>query len=134
MPSILIVDDDPDHLEFVATVVGRAGYSAYKAQDSAQCVVLADVVAPDLLVINLAMPGLDSVVLTTRTRARGNRTPIIGMTDGGPGLTPESQRAFLAAGATRLIAKPFSGGELLRLVDDLIGVGFHGSGFASAAE
>lgn len=129
MPSILIVDDDPDHLEFVAAVVGRAGYSAYKAQDSAQCVVLADVVAPDLLVIDLAMPGLDSVVLTTRTRARGNLTPIIGLVGGGTGLQPETQQTFLAAGATRLIAKPFSSGDLLRLIDDLVGVGF-----ASAAE
>lgn len=134
MPSILIVENDPHNLEFIAATVGRAGYSVYKAQDSAQCVVLADIVSPDLIVTNLAMPGLDSIVLTTRTRAKGNNTPIVGMTGGASGPTPEALEVFLAAGRTRLIAKPFSGGELLRQIDDLVGVGFDGAGIASAAE
>jgi len=134
MSSILIVDDDPSHLEFVSAAVDRAGYTVYKAQDSAQCVVLADIVAPELIVTDLAMPGFDSVVQTTRASENGSSTLIIGMSGGSASPNQEALRAFQAAGGTRLIAKPFIGGELLRLIDDLVGVGFDGAVAVSPAK
>jgi CheY-like chemotaxis protein len=57
--TILIADDHEDNRELLHLVLRRAGYSVREAKDGSECLELARAEAPDLIVMDLSMPGLD---------------------------------------------------------------------------
>jgi len=67
--TILVVDDNPTNLKLVSDVLEFEGYDILKAVDAEQAqVVLADTI-PDLILMDIALPGMDGLTLTRKLKA-----------------------------------------------------------------
>jgi CheY-like chemotaxis protein len=89
VPSVLIVDDDRAIVDALATLLIEEGYEVRRAYNGLSALDEAAIAAPDLVLSDIAMPGLDGISLTQRLRERG--IPVIllsaAMTDPGiPGV------------------------------------------------
>ncbi len=110
--QILIVEDEPSIAEVVSLYLRRAGYEVRSVGDG--LAALAEVASrrPDLLILDLMLPGMDGHEVTRRLRAEGD-TPIIMLT----ARRTESDRiAGLEMGADDYVVKPFSAQELVSRV------------------
>jgi two-component system, OmpR family, response regulator ResD len=116
--SVLVVDDEPTIGEVVCRYLQRAGYETHVALDGIEAVEAAAARDPDLIVLDLMLPGLDGLEAMRRIRANGGRrTAIILLTARGE----ESDRVIgLRLGADDYIVKPFSPAELVARVDAVL--------------
>jgi two-component system response regulator ResD len=116
--SILVVDDEPTIGEVVCRYLERAGYATRVALDGIEAVEAAAAQDPDLIVLDLMLPGLDGLEAMRRIRSAGRRrTAIILLTARGE----ESDRIIgLRLGADDYIVKPFSPAELVARVDAVL--------------
>ena len=116
--SVLVVDDEPTIGEVVCRYLQRAGYETHVALDGIEAVEAAAARDPDLIVLDLMLPGLDGLEAMRRIRAGGGRrTAIILLTARGE----ESDRVIgLRLGADDYIVKPFSPAELVARVDAVL--------------
>jgi two-component system response regulator RegX3 len=106
---ILVIDDEPAMIGAVAALVGSVGYRVSAAYDGLEALSRYDAEAPDLVILDLAMPGLDGVAVCRQIRSRG-ATPIIILS--GEGEEAAKVEA-LDAGADDYVTKPFGKDELL---------------------
>src|ERR671936_1568008 len=113
--SVLVVDDEPTITEVVARYLERAGYDARVAGDGPTAVQLARTLRPDLVVLDLMLPGLDGLEVMRRIRDDDrDRIAVILLTAKGE----ESDRVIgLRLGADDYVVKPFSPAELVARVD-----------------
>jgi DNA-binding response OmpR family regulator len=116
--SVLVVDDEPTIGEVVCRYLQRAGYETRVALDGFEAVEIAGAQRPDLVVLDLMLPGIDGLEAMRRIRANGGRrTPVILLTARGE----ESDRVVgLRLGADDYIVKPFSPAELVARVDAVL--------------
>jgi two-component system KDP operon response regulator KdpE len=106
---ILVIDDEPAMVGAVAALVGSVGHRVSAAYDGAEWLRHYDDEHPDLVILDLAMPGMDGVTVCTELRQRG-ATPIIVLS--GEGQEAAKVEA-LDAGADDYVTKPFGKDELL---------------------
>jgi two-component system KDP operon response regulator KdpE len=106
---ILVIDDEPAMIGAVAALVGSVGHRVSAAYDGHEALRRYDAESPDLVILDLAMPGLDGVAVCREIRRRGP-TPIIILS--GEGEEAAKVEA-LDAGADDYVTKPFGKGELL---------------------
>jgi len=116
--SILVVDDEPTIAEVVARYLARAGYETRIATDGPSAVAAAAVRRPDLVVLDIMLPGLDGLEVMRRLRADSDeRVPVILLTAKGE----EADRVVgLRQGADDYVVKPFSPRELVARVDAVL--------------
>ncbi len=114
--SILVVDDEPVVTDVVSRYLERAGYSAHVAADGPGALRVAGETSPDLVVLDLMMPGMDGLEVMRRLRERG-RVSVILLTAKGE---PSDRIAGLRQGADDYVVKPFSPGELVARVDAVL--------------
>jgi len=120
--SVLVVDDEPTIAEVVSRYLVRAGYETRVAGDGPQAIQLAGERRPDLVVLDLMLPGLDGLEVMRRLRELGETSPrervaIILLTAKGE----ESDRVIgLRLGADDYVVKPFSPAELVARVDAVL--------------
>jgi DNA-binding response OmpR family regulator len=115
---VLVVADEPTIGEVVCRYLQRAGYETRVALDGIEAVEAAGAQRPDLVVLDLMLPGLDGLEAMRRIRAlAGRRTAVILLTARGE----ESDRVIgLRLGADDYIVKPFSPAELVARVDAVL--------------
>jgi len=113
--SILIVEDEPMIAEVVARYLQRAGYETRTACDGPSAVVAACTDRPDLVVLDIMLPGFDGLEVMRRLHADlDRRVAVILLTAKGE----ESDRLVgLRSGADDYVVKPFSPAELVARVD-----------------
>jgi DNA-binding response OmpR family regulator len=115
--SVLIVDDEPTIGEVVSRYLERAGYDARVAGDGLEALDAVAERAPDLIVLDLMLPGLDGLEVMRRVRAEDRASAIILLTAKGD----ESDRIVgLRLGADDYVVKPFSPAELVARVDAVL--------------
>jgi two-component system response regulator ResD len=116
--TVLVVDDEPTIGEVVARYLERAGYRAEVADTGPKAVEAASATRPDLIVLDIMLPGLDGLEVMRRLReGDGRRTPVILLTAKGE----ESDRIVgLRLGADDYVVKPFSPAELVARVDAVL--------------
>jgi two-component system, OmpR family, response regulator ResD len=116
--SILVVDDEPTIAEVVARYLARAGYETRTAADGPTAVAAAVKSPPDLLVLDIMLPGFDGFEVMRRLHADlERRVPVILLTAKGE----ESDRIVgLGRGADDYVVKPFSPAELVARVDAVL--------------
>jgi DNA-binding response OmpR family regulator len=129
--DVLVVDDDATVAEVVAAYLTRAGYRVRRAADGPSAVAAAAERLPDLMVLDLMLPGFDGYEVHQRVRALGE-VPVIMLTARGE----EGDRILgLQVGADDYVTKPFSPRELvLRAGSVLRRARGHGRGRAAGAE
>lgn len=116
--SVLVVDDEPTIAEVVARYLERAGYRTRIAGDGLQALEAAASQRPDLVVLDLMLPGLDGLDVMRRLRDQDrDRIAVILLTAKGE----ESDRVIgLRLGADDYVVKPFSPAELVARVDAVL--------------
>ncbi|WP_326714416.1 MULTISPECIES: response regulator transcription factor [unclassified Streptomyces] len=113
---VLVVDDDPTVAEVVAGYLDRAGYDVVRAADGPAALDRAAAHGPDLVVLDLMLPGMDGLEVCRRLRARGP-VPVIMLTARGD----EDERILgLEVGADDYVTKPFSPRELVLRVESVL--------------
>jgi two-component system, OmpR family, response regulator ResD len=114
--SILVVDDEPTITDVVSRYLERAGYSTRIAGDGADALRLAGESRPDLVVLDLMMPGMDGLEVMRRLREL-ERVSVILLTAKGE----HTDRIIgLRLGADDYVVKPFSPAELVARVDAVL--------------
>lgn len=118
--KILAIDDTPENLRLVEALLAPQGYAVVTAASGTEALALLDAERPDLLLVDLVMPGMNGFEVTKAVRAHADsrHLPVIMITaTGGADLV----RA-LEAGADDFVSKPFDKNELLARVKSLIRV------------
>ena len=113
-----MVDDEPTIAEVVSAYLQRAGYETRVARDGFAALDALDASSPDLIVLDLMLPGLDGLEVMRRVRERPERkSAIILLTAKGA----EADRVIgLRLGADDYVVKPFSPAELVARVDAVL--------------
>jgi two-component system, OmpR family, alkaline phosphatase synthesis response regulator PhoP len=110
--TVLVVDDEPKIVDVVREYLEHAGFSVRTAGDGPAALERARALAPDLIVLDLGLPGLDGLDVARQLR-RSSRVPVIILTARGD----EVDRIIgLELGADDYLVKPFSPRELVARV------------------
>ena len=116
MPSVLVVDDEPQIATIARDYLTRAGFSVVVAADGAGGLEMARLMRPDLVVLDLRLPRLDGFDLACALR-RESDVPIIMLT----ARVDEADRLRgFEVGADDYITKPFSPRELVARVSSVL--------------
>jgi two-component system alkaline phosphatase synthesis response regulator PhoP len=112
MPTILVVDDEPEIVRVVRDYLEHSGFTVHVAADGPAALRAARAQRPDLVVLDLGLPGLDGLDVTRALRREG-QLPIIMLT----ARADESDKLVgLELGADDYLTKPFSPKELVARV------------------
>lgn len=119
MQRVLIVEDEVDIADLIMFNLQRAGYEVLKAHDGIAGTEIAIRERPDLIVLDLMLPGRDgySVFREIRRDARTSRIPVIMLT---ARAQTEDRIQGLEAGADDYLTKPFSPKELVLRVNAIL--------------
>ncbi len=112
MVSVLVVEDDPTVSEVVARYLEREGYDVETVADGTAALERADANWPDLVVLDLMLPGIDGLEVCRRLRDRAS-VPVIMLTARGD---EDDRIVGLELGADDYMSKPFSPRELVSRV------------------
>jgi DNA-binding response OmpR family regulator len=112
MPRILVVDDEPKIVRLVRDYLEHAGFAVIVARDGREALMRARAEHPDLVVLDLGLPGIDGLDVT-RSLRRDSGVPLIMLT----ARDSETDRVLgLELGADDYLTKPFSPRELVARV------------------
>jgi two-component system response regulator MprA len=117
MQAVLVVDDDPSILRMLARTLGAEGYVVETAPDGGLALAAMERSTPDMLVLDVAMPGVDGLAVCRRVRGAGLALPILLLT--ARDAIPD-RVSGLDAGADDYLVKPFAADELLARVRALL--------------
>ncbi|MDT5269066.1 MAG: hypothetical protein QOH49_1252 [Acidobacteriota bacterium] len=126
MGTILLVDDMDEIRELIRTSLVRRGYRVVEASDGRAAVEVAARERPQLILMDLYMPGFDGFAAMREIRAIEylSEVPIIAITAyGGLGIEEHLRRQADAAGCKEFLAKPFSVDQLEEAVERHLGPG-----------
>jgi len=110
---ILVVDDERKVVELVTLYLKREGYQVLAAYDGLQALELARQKQPDLIILDLMLPGIDGLAVCRALRNEGNNVPVVMLT---ARTLEEDKLTGLDTGADDYVTKPFSPRELVARV------------------
>ena len=110
---VLVVDDDPPVRRMLERTLAAEGHAVTTAADGGAALAAVEREAPDLVILDVAMPGIDGLAVTQRLRGKGITAPILLLT----ARDAVSDRVEgLDAGADDYLTKPFAVEELIARV------------------
>ena len=114
-PAILIVDDAPDHLGALRAMMAQQGYQTFVATTGERAIAIAQRVYPDLILLDVVMPGLDGFETCRRLKEHPNtqHIPVIFMS---ARADTDDIVAGFDSGAADFIGKPLRMGEVVARV------------------
>ncbi len=122
---ILIVEDEEAIAAFVQTTLERDGFKVTWVGDGVRALTLVGSVEPDLVILDLALPGLDGLQVCQAIRRRDHYLPIIMLTARAEDV---DKIVGLEAGADDYVTKPFNARELLARVRAVLRLARHSAG------
>jgi two-component system cell cycle response regulator DivK len=116
---VLLIEDHEDNRRIVRDLLNASGYEMLEAITGEDGIVAAERERPDLILMDIQLPGIDGYEVTRRIRANPalNKTPIIAVTS--YALSGDDQKAF-AAGCDGYVTKPFSPRMLLAKIREYL--------------
>ena len=110
---VIIVDDEPDNSQLASELLGFSGATVTTVSGGAELLEMVDTFKPTIILLDLAMPGMDGWEAQRRLRERSdlNQVPIVALT---ALAFPEDAARVKAAGFDGYITKPFRVAALLR--------------------
>jgi DNA-binding response OmpR family regulator len=118
--QIMVVDDQVRTLELIGEIIGQAGFNVLMAEGAYEALKLLKWSTPDLLILDVEMPGMDGIELCEQIRSRPEtaRTPVILLSAWGDS---KSVKKALDTGADDFTSKPILSNDLLTRVRNLLG-------------
>ena len=104
-PVVMVVDDDFRVCQLFERILGEEGYSVVTATSGEEALTVAAEAAPDLVVLDIVMPGMGGVATLRELHRRGVRAAVIMLTAQG---SVETAREAMMLGAWDYVTKPFS--------------------------
>jgi DNA-binding response OmpR family regulator len=119
MKRILVVDDEIGARTLIGIMLDRGGFEVLKASDANQALATLDQETPDLIILDVMMPGMDGIELcrTIRNREITATTPILILSTRGDA---ESVMKGMDAGASDYLPKPILHHDLVAKVRHLL--------------
>lgn len=117
MATILILDDEPGIRKLLRLTLEREGYAVIEAASGPEGVALFGEHRPDLVISDVAMPGMDGLSAMRQIKAMDPSAPVVVMT--GEGNTEIAIRA-MALGASEYLVKPFAQAAALKIVRSIL--------------
>ncbi|HVF62548.1 MAG TPA: response regulator [Casimicrobiaceae bacterium] len=117
--KVLVVDDTPQNVKLLADILGAKGFVAITAASGEEALRKLEAESPDIVLLDIMMPGLSGYDVCRRIRANPATTllPVVLVTS----LDPNAERLKgIEAGADDFVQKPFSHAELLARVRSLL--------------
>lgn len=113
--DILIVDDTPENLRLLAAILLKEGYSVRKALNGPMALTAAETVVPDLILLDIMMPGMNGYQVCQKLKANQQtaKIPVIFLSALSEGL--DKAKAFMVGGSD-YVTKPFQIEEVLARV------------------
>ncbi len=127
--KILVVDDEPDAVEFVKTVMEEAGHSVISASNGNECLEKAKAEGPDLILLDVQMPEKDgfSTFADMQKDPALKAIPVVMLTGVrdkvGVGFSSEDMKGYLGAEPAGYVEKPVDPDLLTETVARLLGSG-----------
>ena len=120
MPKILVIEDELNIQKLVKANLAASGYQVFVASDGEEGLGLAKLESPDLILLDLMMPGISGwdVLTALKTNPRVREIPVVIMTASAHKDEEDKARSM---GAVNYLVKPFSADELLRHVKQVVG-------------
>ena len=118
--TLLVVDDEKKILRLLRDYLKAAGYRVLTAYDGCQALALARQAQPDLIVLDVMLPGIDGFEVCRALRSEGSRVPVVMLT---ARVRDGDREMALALGVAEFVEKPFSPRELVGRVYGLLGGG-----------
>ena len=115
--NIVVVEDDPDLLEVLRETLAREGYLVHTADNGLDGLRLIKKLSPDLVCLDLMMPGMDGIEVLGKLKSAGCRADVVMMT--GYGNVPTAVEA-MKMGASDCIEKPFKPDDLGSMIEDIL--------------
>ena len=111
-PKILIVDDEPDVVEFIERTLRPEGFEVVCAYDGISALDLVDSEGPDLVLLDIMMPMMSGYEVCQQIKAntQTQHIPVVCLSSA---HTPDARAQSLKVGAVALIVKPFLPAELV---------------------
>ena len=117
MNKIMIVDDDPNIRELVSVLLKNEGFTVCEAKDGRDALQQITTTNPNLVILDIMMPGMDGYELCRNLRAFYQNIPILMLT--AKAELPSKVKGF-ELGADDYLTKPFEGVELIMRVKALL--------------
>jgi adenylate cyclase len=132
-PKIVVVDDTPQNVKLLEALLGPRGYAVVTATSGAEALAKVANEKPDLVLLDILMPGMDGYEVCRQLRADAatRLLPVVMITASGD----EQKVKAIEAGADDFIAKPFDQAELLARIKSLLRIKqYHDTIEAQAAQ
>jgi two-component system OmpR family response regulator len=114
---VLVVDDEPSIVDALATCLRYEGFEVDEAITGREALALAQDDPPDLVILDVMLPGLDGLEVTRRLRADGVNVPILFVTARD---TLQDKLAGLTIGGDDYVTKPFALAEVIARVQTIL--------------
>jgi two-component system response regulator ResD len=111
---VLVVDDEAITRDVVGAMLEMEDVEVHTAHDGETALAMAGDVRPDLVLLDVMMPGIDGMEVCRRLTAAGGGPRVVMLT---AKADAESRRVAAAAGASAYLSKPFSAVDLFKVVE-----------------
>lgn len=124
MKSVLVIEDNPDNLCLISYALKRSGFTVICAESGELGIELALKERPDIIIMDIMLPGIDGIEATRRIRASelDGLVPIIAMTSY---AMRGDREIILAAGCNGYIEKPIDPLQVVEQIQAIIQGGVH---------
>ncbi|PSB50864.1 GGDEF domain-containing response regulator [filamentous cyanobacterium Phorm 6] len=119
VPSVLVIDDEPDNFDVIETLLNDRDYKLHYAASGQEAIDCLNLFEPDVILLDVMMPGMDGIEVCQRIKAmpKWEAVPIVMVT----ALTTKTELArCLTAGADDFISKPVNRLELTARVRSML--------------
>jgi two-component system, OmpR family, response regulator len=128
-PRLLVVDDEPNIVELLSASLRYAGFEVSSALSGREAIDKVRSKAPDLVLLDVLMPGVDGLSVVRQLRGNGIEVPVLFLTAKD---AHEDRIAGLTLGADDYVTKPFSLAEVIARIHAILRRAGNGPGRASA--